>query len=116
MGMRATILNREYKISGCLAKAIAKAARIYAIPGVDLSEDGLISGGVVVLRKEDVEAVIWELRELIVSGEAMKPSLGNEPLTNLQDISHYAHAVDAYCTMTWWALQFSKAGEKIVFS
>ena len=104
----------DMKMSGLLATCVIEATKVYELPfeGVEI-EDGLLAGGVVSLKREEVRCVVTLMREKLLNGHAgtcnhWARSVHGElwgkdmPLSNLQDIYRFATDVRNFSALCTW--------------
>ena len=105
----------DMKMTGLLATCVIEAAGKWGgedeFQGVEL-KDGLLAGGVVSLKREEVRCVVTLMREKLLDGHAgscngwaksMEPINGHAmPLINLQDIYRFATDVRNFELLCTW--------------
>ena len=105
------------KMSGLLATCVIEAAQRkymgHTYAGVWLTDDGLIDGGVVTLKRDEVNAVVTLMREKFIQGQAKEydhwytslHSISRSPvhsLLNLQDILTFERDVAKFSALVHW--------------
>jgi hypothetical protein len=125
MGMYATVCGRELKLNGLPASVMIALGD--EIDGVHLEEyEGkmYLSGGIVVLREDDVRRVVIEMRNRMLKPDwvssynfVSSQMDEGEPLVNWQDIASFHKDVAFFNALaTWLCHKHARDSSEIVFA